>query len=51
MPVIKCSNGKFRIGSGPCMYTSKAKADRAYGAYKAKKHGGRTYRAMEARGK
>lgn len=39
MPVYKCSNGKYRIGSGPCMYTSKAKADRAYGAYKAKKYG------------
>jgi len=33
MPVIKCSNGKWRIGSGPCVYTSKAKADRAYTAY------------------
>ena len=37
MPVIKCPNGKWRIGSGPCMYTSKEKADRAYGAYKAEK--------------
>lgn len=33
MPVTKCSNGKWRIGSGPCIYTSKEKADRAYVAY------------------
>lgn len=39
MPVIKCGNGKYRIGSGPCMYTSKAKAERAYAAYRAKKAG------------
>lgn len=38
MPVRKCANGKYRIGSGPCMYTSKAAADRAYAAYRAKKH-------------
>lgn len=37
MPVHKCSNGKWSIGSGPCMYTSKAVADRAYRAYLAKK--------------
>ena len=40
MPVIKCPNGKYRIGSGPCMYTSKAKADRAHAAYRARKHSG-----------
>lgn len=38
MPVNKCSNGKYRIGSGPCMYTSKAKAEKAYKAYLAKKN-------------
>lgn len=38
MPVHKCSNGKWRIGSGKCMYKSKAAAERAYRAYKAKKH-------------
>lgn len=38
MPVLKCPNGKYRIGSGPCMYTSKAAAERAYAAYRAKKH-------------
>jgi len=33
MPVRKCSNGKWRIGNGPCIYTSKEKANRAYTAY------------------
>lgn len=33
MPVIKCPNGKYRIGSGKCMYTSHEKAVRAYQAY------------------
>lgn len=37
MPVRKCSNGKWAIGSGPCMYGSKAAADKAYRAYRAKK--------------
>lgn len=37
MPVHKCANGKYRIGSGPCVYGSKAAADRAYRAYRAKK--------------
>lgn len=36
MPVYKCSNGKYRIGNGKCMYKSKAAADRAYRAYLAK---------------
>jgi len=43
MPVSKCPNGKWRIGNGPCMYRSKASAERAYKAYLAKKrknHGG-----------
>lgn len=38
MPVIKCPNNKYRIGTGPCMYSTKATADRAYKAYLAKKH-------------
>jgi len=38
MPVIKCSNGKYKIGSGPCMYKSKASAERAFRAYLAKKN-------------
>ncbi|GAB1376880.1 hypothetical protein MASR1M48_17320 [Lactococcus petauri] len=33
MPVKKCPNGKYRIGDGPCMYDSKASADRAYQGY------------------
>lgn len=33
MPVRKCSNGKYRIGKGKCMYTSKASAERAYRGY------------------
>jgi len=37
MPVRRCSNGKYKIGSGKCMYKSKRKAKRAYRAYRAKK--------------
>ena len=33
MPVLKCSNGKYRIGSGDCVYRSKASAERAYRGY------------------
>lgn len=40
MPVIKCPNGKYRIGKGKCMYHSKPKAERAYAAYRAIKHSG-----------
>jgi hypothetical protein len=39
MPVQRCSNGKYRIGNGKCMYTSNAAAERAYRAYLAKKGG------------
>jgi hypothetical protein len=28
MPVIKCSNGKFRIGTGACIYDTEEKAQR-----------------------
>jgi hypothetical protein len=38
MPVHKCPNGKYRIGSGKCIYDSKAKAERAYKGYMASKH-------------
>lgn len=38
MPVHKCPNGKYRIGSGRCIYDSKAKAERAYKGYMAHKH-------------
>lgn len=39
MPVKKCSNGKWKIGNGKCMYTSSEKAQRAYRAYLAKNPG------------
>ncbi len=32
MPVIKCKNGKFRIGTGACIYDSEDKAHRAWAA-------------------
>ncbi len=32
MPVIKCSNGKFRIGSGQCIYDTKEKATEVWTA-------------------
>lgn len=38
MPPRKCSNGKYRIGDGKCRYKSKESAEKAYRAYKAKKH-------------
>ena len=37
MPCVKCSNGKYKLGSSPCMYTSKGACERAYSAYRAKK--------------
>lgn len=37
MPVKKCSNGKYQIGKGKCMYSSKGKAEKAYSGYKASK--------------
>ena len=38
MPVTKCSNGKWKIGSGDCIYDSKEKAEQAYKGYLASKH-------------
>ena len=38
MPVYSCGNGKFRIGDGECMYTSRASAERAYVAYLAQEN-------------
>ena len=32
MPVILCNNGKWRIGSGACIYDTKEKATKAYQA-------------------
>ena len=37
MPVRKCSNGKWRIGEGPCIYKSEKSAERAYRGYLAAK--------------
>lgn len=38
MPVILCSNGKYKIGqNGKCIYDSRAKAERAYQGYLATK--------------
>lgn len=33
MPVYSCGDGKYRIGDGPCQYTSRENAIRAYVAY------------------
>lgn len=33
MPIYSCGDGKYRIGDGECMYTSRASAERAYVAY------------------
>lgn len=38
MPVIKCPDGKYRIGGSKCIYPTKKAADKAYAAYRAKKH-------------
>lgn len=32
MPVRKCANGKYQIGSGDCRYDTKDAAERAYSA-------------------
>jgi hypothetical protein len=32
MPVYKCSNGKWRIGSGSCSYDTKEKAEEVWRA-------------------
>ena len=37
MPVQKCSNGKWRIGEGDCIYQTKEKAEKAYRGYLMKK--------------
>jgi len=33
MPVEQCSNGKYRIGDGECVYNTERAANRAYQAY------------------
>ncbi len=32
MPIYKCSNGKYRIGNGSCIYDTKGKAEKVYRA-------------------
>lgn len=32
MPVQQCANGKWRIGDGPCIYSTKEEAARAWRA-------------------
>jgi hypothetical protein len=32
MPVLKCNNGKYRIGDGSCIYDTKEKADEVWRA-------------------
>lgn len=39
MPVIKCPNNKYRIGSGPCVFNTKEDAQKAYRGYLFKKYG------------
>lgn len=34
MPVIKCSNGKYRIGSGACVFDTEESAQRAWQSIK-----------------
>lgn len=36
MPVTRCSNKKYRIGSGDCIYKTKKSAEEAYQAYRYK---------------
>ncbi|KKM77050.1 hypothetical protein LCGC14_1373950 [marine sediment metagenome] len=38
MPVLKCLNGKWKIGSGKCIYPTKAKAERAFRGFLGAKH-------------
>lgn len=50
MPVLKCPNGKYRVGTSKCMYDKKSSAEKAYRAYlaikyspkKGKKNGSKT---------
>ena len=39
MPVLKGRNGKWRIGSGPAIYKTRASAERAYRGYLYSEHG------------
>lgn len=35
MPVSKCSNGKWRVGNGNCVFDTKSEAESAQAAIKA----------------
>lgn len=37
MPCIKCSNGKWKIGKGKCVYKTKESCEKALAAYQAQK--------------
>ena len=39
MPVLKCPNGKYRIGNGPCVFDTKDMAMKAYRGYLWNKYG------------
>ena len=41
MPVTKCSNGKWRIGTGKCIYTTKTAAEKAMQGYYASQNTGK----------
>lgn len=44
MPVMKCSNGKWKIGrDGDCKYTTKEDAEKAQEAYYAQKNEGNSF--------
>ncbi len=47
MPVLSCSNGKWRIGKGKCMYDSKEKAEAAYKGYLGAKYGEEVFGVLE----
>jgi len=38
MPVSKCPNGKWRIGSGRCVYDTKERAEKAWVAIRIAEH-------------
>ena len=38
MPVLKCDNGKWRIGSGKCIYSTRKKAANAFRGFLGARH-------------
>ena len=45
--VLATEDGKYRIGKGPCIYKSKASAEKAYRGYRASKTGHSGYKASK----